>query len=446
MSEREDGARGGTTITNNKSSDPKNLSQHIAMTPDKKTADRLEGAAVFVAGGRQKYMRAVAEAAGAKVVEHLTPNVDILVGDDDNQLVQQAHDLGVDVWTDRELITAAGAAPPPPPPSNNKHDTVCKKTVYVQRYPALPGDAVSNNGMATPLAYSWLDGASSAEIELELRFLFVVAVDDVLRLMDSRGCDVPISTAMPNGMLLTLQLVPTTPSAPPRHLVHQLSRRFNAGTCTINPRSARRSLAVPIRSAIRKRQHENEQWPHRPAKKRASSSLALTLEPPQGVPTKLDHVEEGHADEVQNQWRRCDDVATRHEELTNTVVSKAPSTQAASECAADDADSEPGQTTAKNSAIPVLAVEELTASKSASQPGVAAAGKAKLRKLVDSAKVVIKKVSDKVAAVQQSSFTAPTAHTASEPECVPHGGMCTAAALRSAHKQARNWLPSRQHV
>jgi hypothetical protein len=93
-----------------------------------------------------------------------------------------------------------------------------------------------------------------------------------------------------------------------------------------------------------------------------------------------------------------------------------------------------------------LAVEELTASKSASQPGVAAAGKAKLRKLVDSAKVVIKKVSDKVAAVQQSSFTAPTAHTASEPEFVPHGGMCTGAALRSAHKQARNWLPSRQHV
>jgi hypothetical protein len=78
---------------------------------------------------------------------------------------------------------------------------------------------------------------------------------------------------------------------------------------------------------------------------------------------------------------------------------------------------------------------------SRSTPGIAATAKAKVRKIVEGAKVVIKKVSEKVAAVQQSS--APTVYTAADLETAPQSKPGTADALRSAHKRASNWLPSR---
>ena len=454
------------TIANNELKAPstrtteRRIIETVAMRPSpEKAAGDLKRAVVFVApfdDKKAKLLRAQAEAAGAKVVDALTPNVDILIGDDDNRLVQEAHDFEVSVWSVADFITAtAGAAPPPPPPGNNDQFEFSKKTMYVRRFPALAGDVVCNNGAAAPLAYSWMTGATSAEMERDLRFLLGAADGDSLRLLNSTGREVPIASGIPHGTLFTVQIVPTTPSAPPPMercavvLPDQSIWCYSPGQCSTSPRPDRRSL----RSAIHKRKRDQGQRAHKPTKKHASASavvMSMATETGSRVEgeDKRDEEKEGRASDKARETLDPLDNA-HHEEAMRKLVSEAVAMKswAMREDTPKYLHNEDGS---KNTVeMPeATSPENVESSVEHSSPpgGVAAAGKAKLRKLVDSAKVVIKKVSDTVAAVQKSSSsTKPSARAAAatEREMTPQSRLRAADAVRSARKQAAHWLPSR---
>lgn len=233
------------------------------MTPDR-TTKTLKGAAVFFARRPDKRAIEAAQQAGALVVAELTPNTHIMVGDGDNQLVDDAEEKGVEVWSESDFLTAASPAPPPPPSSGSSTSNL-KKTIYVRRFPALPGDVSWDDGLAAPLAYSWYVGASSAEIESGLRQLVGAGSDQLLNLLTASGGTLTISSALPNGVVLTLRVADVVEAfAPPAHLLDELGN-FEVGPCTVDPRPAadencgklRRSMLPPtLCSAIHKRRRE----------------------------------------------------------------------------------------------------------------------------------------------------------------------------------------------
>ena len=396
------------------------------MTPDK-TRAALKGATVYIANKHAKEVAAAAAAAGAHIAQDLTPNVDILVGDDDNQLTQEAEDKGVDIWSESELLTAAAGAPPPPPPppapcENNALPSKKKTTIYVRRFPALPGDVTTGNGLGASLAYSWYAGSSAAEIELGLRQMVGAGPDEKLRLLDSRGYDVPISPAVTNGLQLTLQLVPTTPSAPPANLVNLLGRH-DIGPCTASPRRAPRQPTVRSPAIQKRRRDANSWWI-------PTEDTAAAGEPPHKKCTTQAPVLE--AVEVEGQDPLEEAVA--HEEAVEKLASEAAAMKQWAAAGTDtdvEDDGEAGDEEEQAEQADPESEHE------AAQPD-AAAGKAKLRKIVDQVATAVKTVAKKISAVQKTVVPA-----AATPRRAAAGCGSGTAAVRSARKQAERWLPSR---
>ena len=401
------------------------------MTPDK-TAKTLKGAAVFFAAAPSKSTIVAAQQAGAIVVAELTPNTHIMVGVDDNQLIQEAEDNGVHVWSQSDFLIAASPAPPPPPGPGSRVNNLSRKTVFVRRFPALPGDVSSDDGLAAPLAYSWYDGASSAEIEAGLRLLVGAGSEQLLELLTANGGIVAISSGLPSGALLTLRVADIVePSAPPAHLLDTMNSDFEV-TCTASPRPAadehrgelRRSLPSTLRSAIQKRRREvgpDPRWcehvlaaheeflpsaEHRPdkmRKTRATSAAEMLTTPITDVLASVSKIDEEAALKLA-------------EERGEAAAAEDMKKWAADEAAEDD---EGGREDGEDS-------EE--------------AGVVRLRKMVAAVQTVVTTVTVTMATAAKKVSAMQKKTTASRPAPRPASTAATPAALL---KRAERWMPRR---